>query len=122
MKLQPLTPSEVFENEEWVQQFHWIFDDQIHYLRLKLGNGYEVDKYEIYSPESTQGKQFLERRARTKLLKLTNNNKSRGLGDTIKKVIDKVTFGKVKQCGGCKKRREAMNKILPYGDKDNARH
>jgi len=46
-------------------------------------------------------------------------NKSRGLGDTIKRAIDKVTMGKVKPCGGCKKRQEALNKLLPYkGDKD----
>jgi len=49
----------------------------------------------------------------------TSNNNSRGLGDTIKKAIDKVTRGKVKQCGGCKKRQEKLNKLLPYGDKDN---
>lgn len=42
--------------------------------------------------------------------------KSRGLGDTVKNVIDKLTGGKVKQCGGCKKRQEALNKIIPYKD------
>jgi hypothetical protein len=42
---------------------------------------------------------------------------SRGFGDTIKSVIDKVTLGKVKPCGGCKKRQEALNKLLPYKEK-----
>lgn len=46
---------------------------------------------------------------------------SRGLGDTVKKIIDRVTFRKAKPCGGCKKRREALNKLIPYGDKDNGR-
>lgn len=43
-----------------------------------------------------------------------SKKKSKGLGDTVKKVIDKVTFRKVKSCGGCKKRQEALNKLLPY--------
>lgn len=50
-----------------------------------------------------------------------HTKKSRGLGDTVKKIIDTVTFRKVKPCGGCKKRREALNKLIPYGDKDNGR-
>jgi len=47
------------------------------------------------------------------------NKKSQGLGDTIKKIIDKATLGKVKPCGGCKKRQEALNKIMPYKGADN---
>ena len=39
---------------------------------------------------------------------------SRGLGDTIKKAVDKLTGGKIKQSGGCKKRQKALNKLLPY--------
>tara|TARA_R100000963_G_C4615851_1_gene84801 strand:- start:544 stop:792 length:249 start_codon:yes stop_codon:yes gene_type:complete len=39
---------------------------------------------------------------------------SKGLGDTVKKAIDKVTGGKLKPCKGCKKRREALNKVMPY--------
>jgi|GEM_PF-2384525 hypothetical protein len=46
-------------------------------------------------------------------------NRSKGFGDTIKKVISKVTGGKLKQCGGCKKRQEALNKLMPYKDKNN---
>jgi len=38
---------------------------------------------------------------------------SRGLGDTIKKVTDKLG---IKQCGGCKKNQEILNKAVPYKD------
>jgi hypothetical protein len=37
---------------------------------------------------------------------------SKGLGDTIKKVTDKMG---IKQCGGCKKRQEKLNRLFPYG-------
>jgi len=40
-----------------------------------------------------------------------NKEKSKGLGDTIKKVTD--TLG-IKQCGKCKKRQEKLNKMFPY--------
>ncbi len=39
---------------------------------------------------------------------------SRGLGDTVAKAIKAVTFGKVKPCGGCAKRRDALNRIVPF--------
>lgn len=38
-------------------------------------------------------------------------NKSKGLGDTIKKVTDKLG---IKQCGGCKRRQEKLNRLFPY--------
>tara|TARA_R100001463_G_scaffold5098_1_gene17888 strand:- start:365 stop:682 length:318 start_codon:yes stop_codon:yes gene_type:complete len=47
---------------------------------------------------------------------------SRGLGDTVKKVIETVSFGKIKQkkdCG-CKKRQEKLNEMFPYKDKGDA--
>lgn len=50
-------------------------------------------------------------------IKPPNKPKSKGLGDTVKKIINKVTGGKVKQCGGCKKRQEALNKLMPYKGK-----
>ena len=54
-----------------------------------------------------------------KQCKMREPGGSKGLGDTVKKVIDKVTRGKVKPCGGCKKRQERLNKLLPYkGDSD----
>ena len=37
--------------------------------------------------------------------------KSRGLGDTIAKMTSKLG---IKPCGGCKKRQEKLNKIVPY--------
>ena len=40
--------------------------------------------------------------------------KPRGLGDTIKKITNKMG---IKQCGGCKKRQAALNKLFPYKDK-----
>lgn len=42
--------------------------------------------------------------------------KSRGLGDTVAKVIDKATGGLVKPCGGCKERQAFLNKLVPYRD------
>jgi len=46
-------------------------------------------------------------------------HKSKGFGDTVKKIINKITRGKVKPCGGCEKRKELLNKLIPYEDKDN---
>ena len=37
-----------------------------------------------------------------------------GVGDTVSRVIKKVTKGKIKECGGCKKRRETLNRMIPY--------
>ena len=37
--------------------------------------------------------------------------KSKGLGDTIKKVTNAMG---IKQCGACKKRQEKLNKMFPY--------
>ena len=54
-----------------------------------------------------------------KAKKMLGIKRSRGLGDTVKKAIDKITRGKVKPCGGCEKRRKILNKMIPYGDKDN---
>ena len=36
---------------------------------------------------------------------------SRGLGDTIEKMTGKLG---IKSCGGCKRRRDKLNKIIPY--------
>jgi hypothetical protein len=36
---------------------------------------------------------------------------SRGLGDTIAKVTRALG---IKECGGCKKRKEALNRLVPY--------
>lgn len=42
--------------------------------------------------------------------------KSRGLGDTVAKVISTATGGLVRPCGGCKKRQEKLNELFPYAD------
>ena len=42
------------------------------------------------------------------------NKPSRGIGDTVEKIIHKVSGGKVKSCGGCKERRNKLNNLLPY--------
>lgn len=42
---------------------------------------------------------------------MAKGRKSKGLGDTIKKMTDAVG---IKQCGACKKRQEKLNKMFPY--------
>ena len=44
---------------------------------------------------------------------------SKGLGDTVKKVIESVTGKKASNCGPCQKRREALNRLMPYKSKPN---
>lgn len=39
----------------------------------------------------------------------------RGLGDAVARVTSAVG---VKPCGGCKKRQEALNKMVPFGTTD----
>ncbi len=43
--------------------------------------------------------------------KLSKKKPSTGFGDTIKKVTDKLG---IKQCGGCKRRQEKLNRLFPY--------
>ena len=43
-----------------------------------------------------------------------NNCQSKGLGDTVSKVIKKVSGGRIKECGGCSKRREWLNNKVSY--------
>jgi hypothetical protein len=42
---------------------------------------------------------------------IKSKTKSRGLGDKVKKAIDTVSRGKIKQCGGCKKRQAKLNQV-----------
>ena len=44
---------------------------------------------------------------------MTEDNGPKGLGDGISWVIKKVTRGKVKECEPCRKRRVALNKLVP---------
>ena len=39
----------------------------------------------------------------------------RGIGDTISRTINKVSGGRIKSCGGCKKRKNFLNKYFSYG-------
>lgn len=45
-----------------------------------------------------------------------NSKPSRGLGDTAKRLLQKV--GIKSQCGGCKKRQAALNQLIPYKQKN----
>ncbi len=52
--------------------------------------------------------------------KLANNTLKKidkGLGDTIARAINTVTRGKIQECGGCTKRKEFLNKVVPYREK-----
>ncbi len=58
---------------------------------------------------------------------METNEKSKGLGDSvekfteatgIKKVVDKISEKTGKDCG-CKKRKEKLNKMFPYGKKES---
>ena len=40
--------------------------------------------------------------------------RSRGFGDTVAKAIHKVSRGKIKPCGGCKKRQKKLNELVSY--------
>ncbi len=61
------------------------------------------------------------KRLRTRKLNIVDDAvapaNSRGLGDTVAKVIHKVSGGKIKPCGGCRKRQRRLNKLVPYGKK-----
>jgi hypothetical protein len=40
----------------------------------------------------------------------------KGLGDTVSRVIKTVSRGKIKECGGCQKRKQYLNTLVPYRD------
>ena len=44
--------------------------------------------------------------------------RSKGLGDTVSKMIKKVSRGKVKECAPCAKRRAKLNRMFPYRNKE----
>ena len=41
----------------------------------------------------------------------------KGAGDLVKESIDTVSGGKIKQCGGCKRRQQLLNDLLSFEDK-----
>tara|TARA_Y100001973_G_scaffold76119_1_gene111244 strand:- start:400 stop:624 length:225 start_codon:yes stop_codon:yes gene_type:complete len=46
-----------------------------------------------------------------------DNKESVGLGDSIAKAIQSATFGAIKPCDGCKKRKDFLNRLVPYNNK-----
>ena len=46
----------------------------------------------------------------------------KGAGDTISRIIKTVTRGKIEECGGCQKRRDTLNKIIPYRNNEKKRY
>lgn len=49
----------------------------------------------------------------------SKNSYYEGLGDTIAGVVNAVTRGKLKKCRGCQKRKEILNRLLPYVNPTN---
>ena len=39
---------------------------------------------------------------------------NKGLGDTVSSAIKKVSGGRIKECGGCSKRRDWLNEKVSY--------
>ena len=63
---------------------------------------------EITEEESTKlNELYIKREAEWK----SSGQVSTGVGDTIKKVTDKLG---IKQCGGCKRRQALLNQMFPY--------
>lgn len=51
---------------------------------------------------------------------MSENEKSKGLGDTIAKIISITSLGTIKptkDCG-CAKRKQALNNLFPYKNKE----
>tara|TARA_Y100000593_G_C4266684_1_gene315140 strand:- start:679 stop:834 length:156 start_codon:yes stop_codon:yes gene_type:complete len=51
---------------------------------------------------------------------VNKNNKTqqpKGAGDTIHNIIQTISRGKIKPCGGCKKRQTMLNQLISYGKK-----
>jgi hypothetical protein len=46
-------------------------------------------------------------------------NNDVGFGDTVSRTIKTITRGKIKECGGCKKRRDILNRMIPYRNATN---
>lgn len=44
---------------------------------------------------------------------MSEKQKPKGLGDSIKKVTDLL---KIPQCGPCKRRQEKLNRLFPYNN------
>ena len=44
---------------------------------------------------------------------------TKGLGDTVSSIIRNVSRGKIKECGGCKKRKQWLNENISYKKVNN---
>jgi hypothetical protein len=44
----------------------------------------------------------------------TEGTKSKGVGDTVAKMLYPIAKHVAKGCGGCGKRADALNKAIPY--------
>ena len=40
--------------------------------------------------------------------------KDKGLGDTVSSMINNISGGRIKECGGCRKRKAWLNRNIPY--------
>ena len=45
----------------------------------------------------------------------------KGLGDTVSRAINTLSRGTIKECGGCQKRKDYLNKLVPYRDLESSR-
>ena len=68
-------------------------------LALKVSNGEALTKEEQKFYDNPSGE-------------------SSGLGDTIKKITDKLG---IPQCGGCKERQKILNRWMPYKKDDKVK-
>ena len=50
----------------------------------------------------------------SKKIKVDLFGNDKGLGDTVGKIIQTVSRVKIKECGGCKKRKALLNRMIPY--------
>ena len=51
------------------------------------------------------------------LINMKKIKKPKGFGDTVHNVIQTISRGKVKPCGGCKKRQTMLNQLISYNKK-----
>ena len=42
--------------------------------------------------------------------------KNKGLGDTVSSMINNISGGRIKECGGCRKRKAWLNRNVPYSN------
>lgn len=63
-----------------------------------------------------------EKLTKVKLPTVSNNviEPSRGLGDLVKKVLHPIVKGtRLENCKGCNDRKEKLNKLFPYNNKQD---